>query len=76
MHHLPKNVRVGFPSQKLSSKHLNFLIKLPIISNDYKLSDKLHINVNLLDYYVGFFSQDIVYKLNLVKNLKNSNEYY
>ena len=47
MYHLPKDVRVGFPSQKLSSKRLNFLIKLPNISNEYKHFDKLDININI-----------------------------
>ena len=47
MYHLPKDVGLGFPSQTLSSKRLNFLIKLPNISNENKRFDKLHKNINI-----------------------------
>ena len=59
MYHLPNDVRIGFTSLELSSKHLTFRIKLPNISIDGKLS-KHYI-------FMLVFSQDIFYKLNFRK---------
>ena len=42
MNQLPKYVVVEFNSQKLSSKHLNFYIKLPNGTYDSKIFKKLH----------------------------------
>ena len=46
MYHLPKDVRVGFDSKKLSSKHQIFHTKLPNISNDNKISNDLLMRKN------------------------------
>ena len=62
-----KDVGVGFTSNKLSSKHLKFQINLSKITNDNKLPNKLHININLRDFLCCIFSQDIIYKLNFSK---------